>query len=71
VLNGNWAIQWSGEYSAAGSSFVYRRQDAATPELITAVGPLQEPIDLMVTASFLSLSLFLSFFLASCVCFCF
>jgi len=48
VLNGNWAIQWSGEYSAGGSSFTYRRQDAASAELVTSAGPLQEPIDLMV-----------------------
>ena len=48
VFNGNWAINWSGEYQAAGALFTYRRQDANTPELISAVGPLTEPIDLMV-----------------------
>ena len=48
VFNGNWAISWSGDYEAAGTTFTYRRQDAATPELISAQGPLAEPIDIMV-----------------------
>ena len=48
VFNGNWAINWSGEYQAAGATFTYRRQDATMPELISTVGPLTEPIDLMV-----------------------
>jgi ADAM-TS Spacer 1 len=48
VFNGNWAINWSGEYQAAGATFTYRRQDASTPELISTRGPLTEPIDIMV-----------------------
>ena len=48
VFNGNWAINWSGEYQAAGTTFNYRRQDASTPELISTQGPLTEPIDIMV-----------------------
>ncbi|XP_045026312.1 thrombospondin type-1 domain-containing protein 4 isoform X2 [Daphnia magna] len=48
VFNGNWAINWSGEYQAAGTTFAYRRQDTTTPELITTLGPLTEPIDIMV-----------------------
>ncbi|XP_046649174.1 thrombospondin type-1 domain-containing protein 4-like isoform X2 [Daphnia pulicaria] len=48
VFNGNWAINWSGEYQAAGTTFAYRRQDTTTPELITTQGPLTEPIDIMV-----------------------
>ncbi|EFX88574.1 hypothetical protein DAPPUDRAFT_191054 [Daphnia pulex] len=48
VFNGNWAINWSGEYQAAGTTFAYRRQDTITPELITTQGPLTEPIDIMV-----------------------
>lgn len=49
VFNGNWAINWSGEYQAASTSFTYRRQDGSTPELITADGPLSEPIDILVS----------------------
>ena len=48
VINGNWAINWSGEYEAAGTSFTYRRQDANNGELIEAQGPLLESVDLMV-----------------------
>lgn len=48
VFNGNWAINWSGEYQAAGTTFNYRRQDVSTPELISTQGPLTEPIDIMV-----------------------
>ncbi|XP_039275951.1 thrombospondin type-1 domain-containing protein 4 [Nilaparvata lugens] len=45
VLNGNWAINWSGDYEAVGTKFVYRR-DAG--ESIAAPGPLDQPIDLML-----------------------
>ncbi|RZF38996.1 hypothetical protein LSTR_LSTR003739 [Laodelphax striatellus] len=45
VLNGNWAINWSGDYEAVGTKFAYRR-DAG--ESIAAPGPLEEPIDLML-----------------------
>lgn len=48
VFNGNWAINWSGEYQAAGTTFTYRRQDTTTPELISSQGPLTEPIEIMV-----------------------
>lgn len=48
VINGNWAINWSGEYEAAGTRFTYRRQDANNGELIEAPGPLLESVDLMV-----------------------
>jgi hypothetical protein len=51
VFNGNWAINWSGEYQAAGTTFAYRRQDTTTPELITTQGPLTEPIDIMVNTT--------------------
>ncbi|KAJ9575980.1 hypothetical protein L9F63_007169, partial [Diploptera punctata] len=49
VINGNWAINWSGEYEAVGTRFTYRRQDANSGEVIDAPGPLLEPVDLMVT----------------------
>ncbi|XP_075216571.1 thrombospondin type 1 domain containing lonely heart isoform X2 [Lycorma delicatula] len=45
ILNGNWAINWSGEYDAAGTKFIYRRDSS---ESITASGPLLEPVDLML-----------------------
>ncbi|XP_069673560.1 thrombospondin type-1 domain-containing protein 4-like [Periplaneta americana] len=48
VINGNWAINWSGEYEAVGTRFTYRRQDASNGELIESPGPLLEPVDLMV-----------------------
>lgn len=48
VINGNWAINWSGEYEAVGTRFTYRRQEANHGELIEAPGPLLEPVDLMV-----------------------
>jgi hypothetical protein len=50
VINGNWAINWSGVYEAVGTRFTYRRQDANNGELIEAPGPLLEPVDLMVSA---------------------
>jgi hypothetical protein len=49
VINGNWAINWSGVYEAVGTLFTYRRQDANNGELIEAPGPLLEPVDLMVS----------------------
>ncbi|XP_046403340.1 ADAMTS-like protein 4 isoform X2 [Ischnura elegans] len=48
IINGNWAINWSGEYEAAGTRFTYRRQDANGGEYIAAKGPLLEPVDIMV-----------------------
>ncbi|XP_071452183.1 ADAMTS-like protein 4 [Hetaerina americana] len=48
IINGNWAINWSGEYEAAGARFTYRRQDASGGEYIAAKGPLLEPVDIMV-----------------------
>ncbi|CAG2054644.1 unnamed protein product [Timema podura] len=48
ALNGNWAINWSGDYEAAGTVFSFKRQDTVAGEVITASGPLQEPIDIMV-----------------------
>ncbi|KDR20349.1 hypothetical protein L798_05516, partial [Zootermopsis nevadensis] len=48
VINGNWAINWSGVYEAVGTRFTYRRQDANNGEIIEAPGPLMEPVDLMV-----------------------
>ncbi|XP_032689161.1 thrombospondin type-1 domain-containing protein 4-like [Odontomachus brunneus] len=48
LLNGNYNINWSGEYKAAGTTFVYLRQGPHNLESFSAAGPLQEPIDVMV-----------------------
>ncbi|XP_068085411.1 thrombospondin type-1 domain-containing protein 4 [Anabrus simplex] len=48
VINGNWAINWSGEYDAGGARFTYRRQDNSGGESISSPGPLLEPVDIMV-----------------------
>ncbi|XP_014488644.1 PREDICTED: thrombospondin type-1 domain-containing protein 4-like [Dinoponera quadriceps] len=48
LLNGNYNINWSGEYKAAGTTFAYLRQSPHNLESFSAVGPLQEPIDVMV-----------------------
>ncbi|KAF4514265.1 UNVERIFIED_CONTAM: hypothetical protein B566_EDAN018781 [Ephemera danica] len=48
LLNGDWQINWAGEYEAGGVTFVYRPQDAARGEALSARGPLLEPVDLMV-----------------------
>ncbi|XP_063226232.1 ADAMTS-like protein 4 isoform X2 [Bacillus rossius redtenbacheri] len=48
IVNGNWAINWSGVYEGAGTHFTFRRQDAARGDVITAPGPLLEPVDIML-----------------------
>ncbi|XP_012540115.2 thrombospondin type-1 domain-containing protein 4 [Monomorium pharaonis] len=48
LLNGDNLINWSGEYNGAGTTFVYRRQGPQNLESFSAVGPLQESIDVMV-----------------------
>ncbi|XP_017764298.1 PREDICTED: thrombospondin type-1 domain-containing protein 4-like [Eufriesea mexicana] len=48
LFNGNYSISLSGKYQAAGSTFVYLRQSSQNLESFSAVGPLQEPIDVMV-----------------------
>lgn len=49
LLNGNYTINWSGEYKAAGTTFIYLRQGSQNLESFSAAGPLQEPIDVMVS----------------------
>lgn len=51
ILNGNWAINWSGEFDALGTKFSYHREDEGSAETITSPGPLAEPLDLMVLYS--------------------
>ncbi|XP_044735304.1 ADAMTS-like protein 4 isoform X2 [Chrysoperla carnea] len=49
VFNGNWAINKNGIYDAAGTKFYYNRPDNLTLlESITSVGPLMNPIDIML-----------------------
>lgn len=48
VLNGNWAINWSGDYPAGGTTITYSRPDDTVAESIHSSGPLSEPLDLMV-----------------------
>lgn len=49
VLNGNWAINWSGDFESKGTSFTYTRDDEQHTESIHSPGPLMEPLDLMVS----------------------
>ena len=46
LLNGNWFIQWSGQYEAAGTVLNYKRD--GNKESLNAVGPLREPLHVMV-----------------------
>lgn len=58
-LNGNYIIQWNGEYVAGGTTFYYER--SGNMENLTAPGPTKQPIMLQVGCySFFSL-LFFSF----------
>lgn len=45
-LNGNYIIQWNGEYEAGGTTFYYER--TANMENLTAPGPTQEPVILQL-----------------------
>uniref|UniRef100_UPI00358EB0BC A disintegrin and metalloproteinase with thrombospondin motifs 7-like n=1 Tax=Myxine glutinosa TaxID=7769 RepID=UPI00358EB0BC len=41
-LNGDWIIQWDGEYTAAGTTFKYAR--TGNLENLTSTGPTNEPV---------------------------
>ncbi|KAI5608567.1 A disintegrin and metalloproteinase with thrombospondin motifs 7 [Silurus asotus] len=41
-LNGDWTIQWTGEYKAAGTVFMYER--TGQQENLTSPGPTMEPV---------------------------
>uniref|UniRef100_A0A8C6WFW9 ADAM metallopeptidase with thrombospondin type 1 motif, 12 n=1 Tax=Neogobius melanostomus TaxID=47308 RepID=A0A8C6WFW9_9GOBI len=45
-LNGNYIIQWNGEYEAGGTTFYYER--TANMENLTAPGPTEEPVILQL-----------------------
>ncbi|KAI5747924.1 hypothetical protein M8J77_019926 [Diaphorina citri] len=48
ILNGDWAINWSGDYEGAGTKFTYRRGSNNVGQYLSSPGPLMEPLDLMV-----------------------
>lgn len=45
-LNGNYIIQWNGEYVAGGTTFYYER--SGNMENLTAPGPTKQPVILQV-----------------------
>lgn len=45
-LNGNFIIQWNGEYEAGGTTFFYER--SRNMENLTAPGPTKHPVMLQV-----------------------
>lgn len=45
-LNGNYIIQWNGEYEAGGTTFYYER--SGNMENLTAPGPTKQPVMLQV-----------------------
>ncbi|XP_062888759.1 ADAMTS-like protein 5 [Mobula hypostoma] len=47
VINGNWVIDWPGEYEIAGTKIQYKRS-AGNHESIEAAGPTAEDLHLMV-----------------------
>ncbi|MEQ2173782.1 A disintegrin and metalloproteinase with thrombospondin motifs 7 [Goodea atripinnis] len=49
-LNGNFIIQWNGEYEAGGTTFYYER--SGNMENLTAPGPTNQPVMLQVGSSF-------------------
>lgn len=48
-LNGHWFIQWSGDYNIAGTVVRYNRQ--GNRDTFEAVGPITEPLHIMVVFS--------------------
>lgn len=55
-LNGNYIIQWNGEYVAGGTTFFYER--SGNMENLTAPGPTKQPVMLQVGSLFLSCLVF-------------
>lgn len=49
-LNGNFIIQWNGEYEAGGTTFYYER--SGDMENLTAPGPTKQPVLLQVGCPF-------------------
>lgn len=46
-LNGDWYIQWSGDYEAAGTVIHYKRE--GNKESVAIPGPLKEKLQIMVS----------------------
>ncbi len=46
-LNGDWFIQWSGDYEAAGTVIHYNRTH--NKERVTLAGPIKEALHILVT----------------------
>lgn len=51
IINGNWTLDWSGDYQAAGSIVKYRKSKhhQLQGETIFIKGPLQKAIQLLVS----------------------
>lgn len=47
-LNGNWMANVSGHYYSAGTAFTYQRSDYFTGDMVTAKGPLHQPVDVIL-----------------------
>lgn len=62
-LNGNYIIQWNGEYVAGGTTFYYER--SGNMENLTAPGPTKQPVMLQVGffPYFYSIVFFSTFFI--------
>lgn len=52
-LNGNFIIQWNGEYEVGGTTFYYERN--GNVENLTAPGPTKHPVMLQVGPTFIGL----------------
>lgn len=50
-INGAWHIDYPGNFTVAGTVFQYQRPRTEGGEVITAMGPTTEPVDIMVTYS--------------------
>ncbi|XP_046373592.2 uncharacterized protein LOC124147034 [Haliotis rufescens] len=49
VVNGNWTMSASGNYQAAGTTFIYKKQSRECPgECIFARGPLNQTVDVLM-----------------------
>ena len=48
-LNGNWAVNSSGTYPAAGTIFYYQSPQRYTGDSLTSLGPLLNSVDVMVS----------------------
>lgn len=67
IVNGDWKFSPSATIEAAGTRFFYKRNDPNTLETVTALGPLINPVDLMVSLSYHFILPFLNNFALDCV----